>query len=109
MIRTLRHSTTVRIKRKRKIQAEIRARDGLSGTAASSSSGHLNIAETNIARSGAGVEKSMTEEEKEKAEEDQDVLRGLHESLHTIGLQVGGNIAEKFVLTGVLQIRCRKS
>lgn len=60
-----------------------------------SSSGQSNIGEIHVANPGTQQDKPMTEAEKEKAEEDQDVLRGLHESLHTIGLQVGGNIAEK--------------
>ncbi|KAJ9095752.1 hypothetical protein QFC19_007465 [Naganishia cerealis] len=93
MIRTLRLSTTARIKRKRKVQAEIRARDGLSGTA--TSLGNLSLRETDKERQGISEAKPMTEAEREKAEEDLDVLRALHESLHTIGLQVGGNIAEK--------------
>lgn len=37
----------------------------------------------------------MTNSDKERIEEDRDVAEGVRESLHMIGLQVGGNIAEQ--------------
>lgn len=37
----------------------------------------------------------VTDTAKDAAEEDEDVRKGVHESLHNIGLQVGGNIIEQ--------------
>jgi hypothetical protein len=92
MIRTLRHSTRVRVKRRRKAQTEIRVRQGLGDV--SSTLERLSLGE-NAKGKQAETDSLVTDTAKDAAEENEDVRKGVQESLHKIGLQVGGNIAEQ--------------
>lgn len=92
MIRTLRHSTRVRAKRRRKAQMEIRVRQGLGEV--SSTLERMSLGE-NVKGKQVETDALVTDTAKDAAEEDEDVRKGVQESLHNIGLQVGGNIAEQ--------------
>ncbi|KAI5454058.1 hypothetical protein NCC49_005049 [Naganishia albida] len=92
MIRTLRHSTRARVKRRRKVQAEVKVRQGLGDVATTLEK--LSLGEKAKGKQPANEDSLVSNAEKEKMEEDRDVVEGVRESLHTIGLQVGGNIAE---------------
>ncbi|GHJ84194.1 hypothetical protein NliqN6_0596 [Naganishia liquefaciens] len=91
MIRTLRHSTRVRIKRRRKAQMEVRVQQGLGDV--SSTLERMSLGD-NVKGKQAEIPPLVTDTAKEAAEEDEDVRKGVQESLHNIGLQVGGNIVE---------------
>lgn len=92
-MRTLRHSTRARVKRRRKVQAEVRVRQGLGDVA--STLEKLSLGESSKGKQPANEDSLVTNAEKERTEEDRDVTEGVRESLHAIGLQVGGNIAEQ--------------
>jgi hypothetical protein len=93
MIRTLRHSTRARVKRRRKVQAEVKVRQGLGDVAATLEK--LGLGDKSKGKQPANEDTLVTNAEKERLKEDRDVAEGVRESLHTIGLQVGGNIAEQ--------------
>jgi hypothetical protein len=75
------------------VQAEIKVRQGLGDVA--STLEKLSLGDKFKGKQPANGDALVTNTEKERIEEDRDVTEGVRESLHTIGLQVGGNIAEQ--------------
>lgn len=75
------------------MQAEVKVRQGLGDVATTLEK--LSLGEKAKGKQPANEDSLVSNAEKEKMEEDRDVAEGVRESLHTIGLQVGGNIAEQ--------------
>ena len=71
---------------------EIRVRQGLGDV--SSTLERMSLGE-NVKGKQVETDALVTDTAKEASQEDADVRKGVQESLHRIGLQVGGNIAEQ--------------
>ena len=71
---------------------EVRVQQGLGDV--SSTLERMSLGD-NVKGKQAEIPPLVTDTAKEAAEEDEDVRKGVQESLHNIGLQVGGNIVEQ--------------